>query len=292
MNVSTVTRALSGAVIGSLVLGFSVATHAMDGGPDPKAFRVCKDGNNLPFSNTAGEGFEDRIAALFAKDMGLPVQDFTFPQRLGFIRNTLRFKLPDQDYPCDVVMGVPSGWGQVDATKAYYRSTYALVFPAQGVLADIKTEEDFLNNDAVRAGQVRIGVFDRSPGSAWLAHHQLVDAGVPYRSMHPNPDVTPADLVATDLSNGKIAAAVVWGPLAGHLARVAGEGKYVVVPLSSEKGVKFDYAMAMGVRRGEPEWKAKIESLIEKNRDQIAAILSEYQVPTLPLEAGGADGGR
>ncbi|WP_230970676.1 quinoprotein dehydrogenase-associated putative ABC transporter substrate-binding protein [Nitrogeniibacter aestuarii] len=289
MNATPVTRAIRGAVIGSLALGFSVATFAMDGGPDPKAFRVCKDGNNLPFSNTAREGFEDRIAALFAKDLGLPVEDYNFPQRLGFIRNTLRFKLPDQDYPCDVVMGVPSGWGQVDATKAYYRSTYALVFPPKGALADVNTEEDFLKNEAVNTGQVRIGVFDRSPGSAWLAHHQLVDAGVPYRSMHPNPDVTPADLVATDLSNGKIAAAVVWGPLAGHLSRQAGEGTYRIVPLSSEKGVKFDYAMAMGVRRGEPEWKAKIESLIEKNQDAIAAILAEYQVPTLPIEEGGND---
>lgn len=292
MNASTITRVLRGAVVGSLVLGLPAAAFALDGGPDPKAFRVCKDGNNMPFSNAAREGFEDRIAALFAKDLGLPLEDFNFPQRLGFIRNTLRFKLPDSDYPCDVVMGVPSGWGQVDATKAYYRSTYALVFAPTGPLANVKTEDDFLKNEAVSTGQVRIGVFDRSPGSAWLAHHELVAAGVPYRSMHPNPDVTPADLVATDLSNGKIAVAVVWGPLAGHLARQAGGDSYRIVPLSSEKGVKFDYAMAMGVRRGEPEWKAKIESLIEKNQDAIAAILAEYQVPTLPLEEGGTHAGR
>jgi len=292
MSSSHIARCLRVAVAASLVLSLSTSAFALDGGPEPKAFRVCKDGNNMPFSNAAREGFEDRIAALFAKDLGLPLEDYNFPQRLGFIRNTLRFKLPDSDYPCDVVMGVPSGWGQVDATKAYYRSTYALVFAPTGALADVKTEDEFLNNQAVSTGQVRIGVFDRSPGSAWLAHHQLVGAGVPYRSMHPNPDVTPADLVATDLSNGKIAVAVVWGPLAGHLARQAGEGSYRIVPLSSEKGVKFDYAMAMGVRRGEPEWKAKIESLIEKNQDAIAAILAEYQVPTLPLEAGGADAGR
>lgn len=292
MKASRLVRALGGAVVTSLALAMPLTGHALDGGPDPKAFRVCKDGNNMPYSNEAREGFEDRIAALFAKDLGLPLEDFNFPQRLGFIRNTLRFKLPNSDYPCDVVMGVPSGWGQVDATQAYYRSTYALVFAPKGALEEVKSEDDFLKNDAVRAGQVRIGVFDRSPGSAWLAHHELVGAGVPYRSMHPNPDVTPADLVATDLTNGKIAVAVVWGPLAGHLARQAGEGTYRIVPLSSEKGVKFDYAMAMGVRRGEPEWKARIESLIEKNRDAIQAILAEYQVPTLPLEAGGADAGR
>ncbi|QID16644.1 quinoprotein dehydrogenase-associated putative ABC transporter substrate-binding protein [Nitrogeniibacter mangrovi] len=286
MKISRIAGAARRCLAVAIALSLPVVAAAA-GDMDRKAFRVCKDGNNLPFSNTAGEGFEDRIAALFAEDLGVPVKDFTFPQRLGFIRNTLRNKVPGEDYPCDVVMGVPAGWGQVASTKPYYRSTWALVFPPRGALAEVTTEDQFLHNDAVRKNQVRIGVFDRSPGSAWLSHHHLVDAGVPYRSMHPNPDVTPADLVATDLKDGKIAAAVVWGPIAGHLARGVGEGKWRVVPLNSEPGVRFDYAMAMGVRRGEDAWRAQIEALIDRHRDQIAAILAEYQVPTLPLEEAG-----
>ena len=58
-------------------------------------FRVCQDPNNMPFSNVAGEGFENRIAELFARDLGLPVSYYSFPNRLAFIRNTLRYKLPD-----------------------------------------------------------------------------------------------------------------------------------------------------------------------------------------------------
>ena len=281
-------RIVHQAVAGALALCVSLAALA-DESPARKAFRVCKDANNLPFSNAAGEGFEDRIAALFAKDLGLPVVDFTFPQRLGFIRNTLRAKLPGEDYPCDVVMGVPAGWGQVASTKPYYRSTWVLLFAPTGALATVESQADFLALEAVRANQVRIGVFDRSPGSRWLAHHELVDAGVPYRSMHPNPDVTPADLVADDLANGKIAAAIVWGPVAGHLARRAA-GQLRIVPLQSEPGVPFDYAMAMGVRRGEEPWRARIDELIDRHRDEIAAILAEYQVPTLPLQEGASDG--
>lgn len=286
MNHLPILRAVLGVAASSLALALPAQSASSE--PPLKAFRVCKDANNLPYSNAAEEGFEDRIAQLFARELGVPVESYTFPQRLGFIRNTLRYKLPGENYPCDVVMGVPAGWGQVASTQPYYRSTYALVVATAGPLGEVSTEAAFLDNDAVRSGQARIGVFDRSPGSAWLAHHQLVDAGVPYRSMHPNPDVTPADLVANDLDNGTIAAAVVWGPVAGHLARRAGEGKLRIIPLSSEKGVQFDYAMAMGVRRGEPEWKARIESLIDKNRDAIAAILAEYQVPMLPLEEGAA----
>ena len=70
---------------------------------------MCQDPNNLPFSNTRGEGIENRIAEVFGKALGLPVTYYSFPQRLAFIRNTLRYKLPGEDYPCDIVMGVPGG---------------------------------------------------------------------------------------------------------------------------------------------------------------------------------------
>jgi len=93
-----------------------------------EALRVCQDPNNLPFSNVGGEGIENKLAELFGRALGLPVTYYSFPQRLAFIRNTLRYKLPDQDYPCDIVMGVPVGYDQVSVTQPYYRSTYAMVF--------------------------------------------------------------------------------------------------------------------------------------------------------------------
>ncbi len=103
--------------------------------------------NNLPFSNTSGEGIENRIAEVFGKALGLPVTYYSFPQRLAFIRNTLRYKLPGQDYPCDIVMGVPVGFDQVSVTKPYYRSTYALVFAAGKGLDHVKSSADFLRLD-------------------------------------------------------------------------------------------------------------------------------------------------
>ena len=33
---------------------------------DPKVLRVCADPRNLPFSNEKGEGFENKLAELFA----------------------------------------------------------------------------------------------------------------------------------------------------------------------------------------------------------------------------------
>ena len=260
-----------------------------------QAFRVCKDPNNMPFTNARGEGFEDKIAELFARQLGLPVQYYTFPQRLGFVRNTLRFKLPGADYPCDVVMGVPAGFGQLMPTKPYYRSTYVLVFRTDKGLQAVGSEADFLGLPRQQLAALKIGVFDRSPGSAWLDRHQLVDSGVPYRVMDANPDDTPGGVIERDLASGQIDVAVVWGPIGAYFARQAKEGALRTVPLASAEGVKFDYAMAMGVRFGDGAWKRQIEELIDRNREQIAAILRDYGVPLLaepvPPAAAIADGG-
>ncbi len=286
MRLSMTTR-----IAGLLLAGGLICAPAFGGDNDAmpnKNLRVCKDPNNMPFANMKGEGFEDRIAELFARKMGVEVEYFTFPQRLGFIRNTLRFKIPGQDYPCDIVMGVPAGWGQVASTKPYYRSTYVMVFaPGRSGLDGVESEADFLALPPQKLAQLKIGIFDRSPGSAWVAHHGLVDSGVPYKSMNPNPDEYPGQIVERDLAQGKIDVAVVWGPVGAYFAKRVSDPELRVVQLDSESGVQFDYAMAMGVRRGEAAWKAKVESLIDENRDEITAILNEYGVPLLALESSG-----
>ncbi len=266
------------------------AARADDAPAERKAFRVCQDPNNLPFSNTAAEGFENKIAELLAKDLGLPVTYYSFPQRLAFIRNTLRYKLPGEDYRCDIVMGVPAGFDQVSATKPYYASTYAMVIPKGTGLDGVKSQADLLALPKDRLGKLRIGLFDRSPVSEWLAQHNLVEQGVPYPIMSPDPAQYPGELIERELAGGRIDMAIVWGPIAGFYARRVKTPELMVVPMTSEKHVKFEFPMAMGVRYGEPEWKKQIESLLEKRRDDILAILRDYGVPivTPAAEPGAA----
>jgi mxaJ protein len=244
-----------------------------------EAFKVCQDPNNLPFSNVAGQGFENKIAELFARDLGLPVSYFSFPNRLGFIRNTLRYKLPGEDYRCDIVIGVPAEFDQVSATKPYYRSTYALVFPKGKGLDGVKSSDDLLSLPPAKLKTIRIGLFDRTPASMWLARHQLVDRGVPYPVMNPDPDQYPGQIIERDLAEGKIDAAIVWGPIAGFFAKRVHTPELVVVPMKSEPGIPFDYAMAMGVRYGEPKWKQQVEDLIARHHGEIIAIIRDYGVP-------------
>jgi quinoprotein dehydrogenase-associated probable ABC transporter substrate-binding protein len=268
------------AAVAGLAFVALMANAAAQDKPAPRtALRVCQDPNNLPFSNVKGEGIENRIADVFGKALGLPVTYYSFPQRMGFIRNTLKFKLPGADYPCDIVMGVPAGYDQVSATKPYYRSTYALIFAKGKGLDQVRSSEDFLKLDRAMLRKLRIGVYDRSPASDWLNKHQLVEQGVPYKIMNADPDQYPGEIIEKDLAAGKLDVAIVWGPIAGYFARRVKTPALVVVPMKSEPGVKFDYQMAMGVRYGEREWKQQIEGLIVSKQSEIQAILKEYGVP-------------
>ena len=270
-----VRRSLCGAALGMVLAGSALAA----GEEAPKAFRPCIDPSNLPFANSKGEGFENRIAALFAQKLGLPVENYAFPQRMNFIRNTLRYKLPGEDFRCDIVMSVPAGYDQTSTTTPYYRSTYVLVYPKGKGLDQVKTGSDLFALSADAQHKLTIGVYDRSPGSTWLARHGLEAQARPYPMLSPDPEQYPGEIIEKDLAQGKIDAAIVWGPIAGYYAKRLRDVDLVLVPLKSEPGVKFDYEIAMGVRYGEREWKETIERLIAENRTAISTILRDYNVP-------------
>ena len=246
-----------------------------------KVLRVCQDPNNLPFSNVKGEGIENKLAELFAKKLGWKLDYFSFPQRMGFIRNTIKFKLPGTNYRCDIIMGVPSGFDQVAVTKPYYRSTYALVFAKGKNLDGVKSKQDFLQLDQKILKKLKIGLYDRSPASQWLSRRGLLEQAVPYRMMNADPNQYPGEIIEKDLAAGKIDVAVVWGPLGGYFAKKITQPELSIVPLTSEPGVNFQYEMAMGVRFGEKEWKAQVEKFLDENKSEITAILREFNVPLL-----------
>ena len=246
------------------------------GGRD--AVRVCQDPNNLPFANDKEQGFENRIAELLGKHLGVPVTYFNYPQRFVFIRNTLRYKLPGEDYPCDVIIGLPVGFDQVAVTKPYYRSTYAMVFAQGKGLDDVNSVDDFLALGPERLSKLKIGLYDKSPASQWMDRHNLVDQGVPYQTINVAMDHYVGDIIDKDLAGGKLDVAIVWGPVAGYYASKFNP-PMKVVPMKSEPGVQFDFAFGMGIRRGEPEWKAQLEGFLDTHQAQIAEILKTYNVP-------------
>jgi quinoprotein dehydrogenase-associated probable ABC transporter substrate-binding protein len=243
-------------------------------------FRVCADPNYLPYSSKNGEGFENKLAEILAADLKQSVEYTWFPQRMGFIRNTLRAKHPTRDgYKCDIVMGVPHGFELAITTDPYYRSTYALVYMNGKGLDDISSPQDFLNLDEKRKAELRIAVSERSPGTQWLAKYGLFEQMVPYIAQSGDPNEHPGELMERDLRAGKVNAAILWGPVAGYIAKRAAKAEISMIPLVSEANIRFHYAISAAVRFGEKDWKNRVDESLKRNSDRIAALLIEYKVP-------------
>lgn len=255
------------------------------------AFKVCADPASPPTSTREGTGYENKIAELFAKELGLPVEYTWFPQRIGFIRNTLRDNNnPEGVYKCDIVMGVPSNFELSATTKPYYRSTWAMVYVKGRGLDEVKKPEDLAKLPEEVKKTLRIGLFDRSPVAEWVARNDLMDYMRPYQMMTGDARDYPGRIIEEDLVQDKINVTFVWGPIAGYFAKQVKDHEVVVLPMQPEPGLKFDYAIAMGVRFGEKAWKDQINQLIDAKQQEINAILTEYGVPLLPLEQAGEEG--
>jgi len=164
-------------------------------------------------------------------------------------------------------------------TIPYYRSTYALVYPKGKGLDQVKSGNDLFALSADRRSTLKIGIHDKSPASAWLVKHGWEAQAKPYQMLSADPDQYPGQLIDTELAQGRIDAAIVWGPIAGYYAKRVEGVDLAVIPLKSEPDVKFDYEIAMGVRYGEREWKETVDRLITENQPAITAILREYSVP-------------
>ncbi len=251
-----------------------------------KALRVCAPPHNLPFSNRSGEGFENRIARLFAKDLGVPLEYAYYPVQMGFGRNTLGKFLPEKNrYRCDLVMGTTNlEVGQT--TKPYYYSTYTLVYRADAGLGEIKQLKDILDIPKERKASLKIGVFAQSPPAQFLLRNDLFKHARSYKHQSGSREVSPGFLLKRDLGQGKLDMFFVWGPIGGYYAKklhecqVCEHNDLEVVELSAtEAGQQYHFGISMGVRYGEDRWLRTVEALIDKHRETIQRILREYNVP-------------
>ena len=189
---------------------------------DPKAFRVCADPRNLPFSDEAGDGFENKLAELFARKLGEPATYTYFPQVIGFVRNTLNA------LRCDVIIGVAVGDDLVQTTNPYYRTTYALVFRPNAGLDGIDSLED------PRLKGKHIGIIAGTPPATVLVQDGLMALARPYALTVDTRIEAPAQAMANDVAGGQIDAGVLWGPIAGYYAQHV-TPHLVTVPLLKEQ---------------------------------------------------------
>jgi quinoprotein dehydrogenase-associated probable ABC transporter substrate-binding protein len=236
---------------------------------DPNVFRACGDPRNMPFSNDKGEGFENKLAELFAAKLGKKLSYTYFPQATGFVRMTLG------SYRCDVIIGFPQGDDQAQVTIPYYRTTYALVTKRGSGLEEVTTIDD------PRLKDKRIGVVARTPPSTNMAMNGLLARAKSYPLFVDTRADSSAQAMMDDLARGEIDCGILWGPLAGYYAGRA-DPPLVVVPLLKEKtGPPMTFRIGMGVRPSDQEWKRTLSRLIKENQAEINKLLISYYVPIL-----------
>jgi mxaJ protein len=266
-------------LLGGLCLAMLALYGVSHGGPEPKALRVCADPDNLPFSNERLEGFENKIAALVAQDLGVPLNYTWWPHQRGLIRRTLNEDL------CDVLMGVPKGYDPVLWTKPYYRTAYVSAsLPERGL--------QITSLDDPRLSQLKIGVHVNTPPHDALAQHGIVGANVvAYRLFYtpqPHPEEYPGK-VLEDLLAGQLDVALVWGPWAGYFAKKHSV-PMVLLPLrGGSRAIPFSFDISIGVRKGEKALKAELEEALKRQTIGIKAILEEYGIPLVAAETAAGE---
>lgn len=233
------------------------------------ALRVCADPANAPMSDKAGNGYENKIAELIADRLELPVQYTWYPMSTGFIRNTLR------QNQCDVVIGYAQGHEMVLNTNHYMVSSFVLVVPADGPLADV-TE---ISDPALQG--LSLGIIAGTPPATHMARNGLIGLARPYSLVVDRRYQSPAVDMLDDLRAGEIAGAMLWGPIAGPLVK-ANYPDLKVIPLLRETlPPRMFFRITMGVRQGEKVWARKLNSLIRRNQAEINDILIEAGVPLM-----------
>jgi mxaJ protein len=263
-----------GAALGLAVVAVTAAFlgHARMTGR--RVLRVCSDPNNLPFSNERGEGFENRIAALVARDLGADLQYTWWAQRRGFVRSTMGAGA------CDVLIGAPASYEQVLATAPYYRSSYVFLTRRDRGL-HVRSFDD------PRLRRLRVGVqmigddYANTPPAHALARRGIVQNVAGYMVYGDYARPSPPARIVDAVADGEVDVAVVWGPLAGYFARrsVVPLEIVPVAPAFDPPALPLTFAIAMGVRHGDVGLRARLDDVLRRRRREIDAILSGYGVP-------------
>lgn len=241
---------------------------------DGTEFKVCADQDNLPYSNSKLEGFENKIAEVLANDLGKKLTYQFWYDRMGFLRNTLNAM------KCDVVMGTTPDNDALRTSKPYYRSAHVFVYKKD-------SGYNITNWDSPDLKKASIGIVGQSPATIPLNDHGLMPNSRPYR-MQRDLNLPPSYLV-DDLVAGEIDVAILWGPIGGYFAKQAKVPLEVVVIPEYEnvnvKGKAF-WNISIGVRKADKDRLALIQGALDRNQDKINKILDEYGIPHVPIVGG------
>jgi mxaJ protein len=260
-------------LIGPLLLrSVFICVPESNGSTPDRVLTVAADPNNLPFSNSREEGFENKLAKMLAHDLNAKLAYVWQPQRRGFFKDTLGAGR------CDAVIGVPAGLSQCITSRRYYRSTYVFVFPKS-------RDQLFDSVDAPALRKMKIGIQlmgdgQLSPPAQALIQSGLSDNLVGFSLYSDDREENPPAEIIRAVAQKKIDVAIAWGPLAGYFARhepVELAVKPIVQP--SDATVPYAFDICVGIRKDDTKLRDEVDAILLKRRAEIDKLLDEFAVP-------------
>jgi mxaJ protein len=179
-------------------------------------------------------------------------------------------------------MGMPVNVDSLLTTQPYYRSTYVFVAP--------KTEgHQIVSFDDPALQHMKIGVhligddYANSPPAHILAEKGIVNNVVGYSVFGNYGEDSPPGKLIQAVADGEVEIAIVWGPIAGYFVKKQARPlALVAVPTNeSSPNLPLTYSIALGVRKTDVAFKAKLDEALQRKTAEIHKILEEYGVPLL-----------
>ena len=241
-----------------------------------RTLTACADPNNLPFSNKAGEGFENKLAQIIAGDLHAKLDYIWWAQRRGYVRNTLN------ERKCDFWPGIGSNVEMVATTRPYYRSTYMFVTRDSAPLKGLTLDDPRLKSLKIGVQMVGDDASNTPPA------HALASRGI-IGNIHgymlygdytvPNP---PAEIVRA-VERGDIDVALVWGPLAGFFAAPSKVPLRLepVTPWFAENQWPMQFDVSVGVQKDNQKLLKEIDRVLARRSAEIRRLLAAYHVPVV-----------
>ncbi len=239
-----------------------------------RELRVCADPNNLPFSNAAGEGFENKLVELIAKDLGAKVSYSWWAQRRGNVRETLN------EGACDLIPGIGSSLEMLGTSRPYYRSTYVAVTRADRSL-DIASFDDPRLKDLAIGVQLIGDDGSNTPPAHSLARRGIVENVRGYMIYGDYSQPAPQQEIMKAVAAGELDVAFVWGPVAGYFAARQDVPLRIVpvTPAFDGPQLPMIYDVSMGVRKADLPLRREVEDVLSRRSGEVRKLLESYGVP-------------
>lgn len=248
--------------------------------PSVKTLVVCADPSNLPYSNKAREGLENKIATVLAADLQAETRYFWFAGHKSFMRRTLL------DSVCDIVVSAPPGLPGTITTRPYFTSSYIALTRANDARHFASFDDPWLK-DAKIGLQLVGNEGATTPPALSLATRGANEHITAFPMWADESDPTPQGRIVDAVADGTIDIAFVWGPFAGYFAKKHGAALRLD-PIVSDPGrpeMTFVFPMAVAVRKSETAFRDRLQEALDRHEQEIMAILHDAGVPLVPAAA-------